>query len=272
MNNNKELSIIIVNYKNYKLTIKCISSIISTVNNLNYEIIVIDNNSPNDSFEKIKDKFIQETKVNIIKNKKNSGFGGANNLGAKLSKGKYLLFLNPDIIVLKDAINIMLYSLKKYDDIGLISGKLLNDDYTIQYSCRTILPFNKFLVCRTPLSKFIGKEKKEEINSIYLMKDYNHNYKKEVDWVMGACMLLEKSFFLKLEGFDDKYFMYFEDVDLCFKVKANNKKVIYLPQARMVHLHNQESTKKFNKMTLIHLKSMCRFYFKYYFKKNKFKK
>ena len=272
MEHNKELSIIIVNYKNYELTIKCINSVISNVNELDYEIIVIDNDSPNDSFENIKREFIEDNRVNVIKNKENAGFGSANNLGANLSKSKYVLFLNPDIIVVKDSINKMLNLLKKHDDIGLISGKLLNDDYTTQYSCRRILPLNKFLICRTPLSKLVGKRKKDEINSIYLMKDYDHNSTKEVEWVMGACMLMEKSFFHKLEGFDEKYFMYFEDVDLCYKVRVNNKKVIYLPEAEMIHLHNQESTKKFNKMTLIHLQSMCKFYYKYYFRKSKFKK
>lgn len=272
MEESKELSIIIVNYKNYELTIKCINSVIHSLNEIDYEIIVIDNDSPNESFEEIKDSFIQNEKVRAIKNEKNSGFGSANNLGVTLSKGKYVLFLNPDIIVLKNAINKMMNLLKQDKEIGLLSGKLLNDDYTIQYSCRRILPLIDFLICRTPLSKFISKKKKSEINSIYLMKDYNHNEIREVDWVMGACMLMERSFFENIGGFSEEYFMYFEDVDLCYKVKVNSKKVIYFPEAEMIHLHNQESTKKINKMTLIHLQSMFKFYYKYSFRKGKFKK
>ena len=272
MEHNKELSIIIVNYKNFELTIKCITSVIDNLKDVDYEIIVIDNDSPNESFEEIKSSFIKNNKVNVTKNEKNSGFGSANNFAVTLSKGKYVLFLNPDIIVIEDAINKMLNLLKKNNDIGLVSGKLLNDDYSIQYSCRRILPFGKFLICRTPLSKFVSKQKKEEINSIYLMKDYDHKSIRDVDWVMGACMLIEREFFDKIGRFSKEYFMYFEDVDLCHKVNMNNKRVIYLPESQMIHLHNQESTKKINKMTLVHLKSMLKFYYKYYFRKNRFKK
>ena len=84
-------------------------------------------------------------------------------------------------------------------------------------------------------------------------------------------MLMSKKFFIELGGFSKEYFMYFEDVDLCYKVRANNKKVIYLPEAEMIHLHRQESTKKVSKMTIIHLESMLKFYYKYYFKKNSYK-
>lgn len=271
MEHKKELSIVIVNYKNYLLTIKCINSVIQNLNGIDYEIIVIDNDSPNNSFEQMSNAFKSNDKVNIIKNNKNVGFGAANNLGVKIGTGKYVLLLNPDIIIIGDAISKMLDYLKENDDIGLISGKLLNDDHTVQYSCRRILPFRKFLICRTPLSKIVSKNIKEKTNDFYLMKDFNHDKIKEVEWVMGACMLMEKEFFEKLSGFSTDYFMYFEDVDLCYKVRANNKKVIYFPKAQMIHLHCQESTKKINKMTIIHLESMLKFYYKYYFKRNSYK-
>ncbi len=267
----KELSIIIVNYKNYSLTIKCVNSVVENLSSLDYEIIIIDNNSPNDSFEQINSVFNDNDKIKIIKNKENTGFGGANNLGVEMSKGKYILLLNPDIIIISNAISKMLNYLKENDEIGLLSGKLLNDDYTVQYSCRRILPFGKFLICRTPFSKFVSKNTREKINDFYLMKDFNHNEVAEVEWVMGACMLIKKSLFKKLGGFSKDYFMYFEDVDLCYKVRANNKKVIYLPEAKMIHLHRQESTKKISKMTIIHLKSMLKFYYKYYLKRNSYK-
>ena len=267
----KELSIIVVNYNNYALTIKCINSVIENLNRLDYEIIVIDKNSPNDSFEQLEKIFGNNVNVNVVKNDKNIGFGGANNLGVEISNGKYVLLLNPDIIIIDDAIIKMLRYLKENNDTGLLSGKLLNDDYSIQYSCRRILPFGKFLICRTPLSKIVSKKSKEKINSFYLMKDFNHNQIKEVEWVMGACMLMSKKFFIELGGFSKEYFMYFEDVDLCYKVRANNKKVIYLPEAEMIHLHRKESTKKVSKMTIIHLESMLKFYYKYYFKKNSYK-
>lgn len=262
----KSLSIIIVNYNNYELTNECINSVLNTVKNLEYEIIVVDNNSPNDSYDKIYEKFGEVENVTVIKSKENAGFGAGNNLGAEKAIGEYLLFLNPDILVIDNAIEKMLNTIKGNQDIGLLSGKLLNADKSIQYSCRRILPLNEFLLCRTPLSKFSSK-KKDEYNHKYLMRDFDHNMSSEVDWVMGACMIIKRKFFFELGEFSKEYFMYFEDVDLCYKVRKAGKKVFYLADAEMIHLHNQESTKKLTKMTIVHLKSMIKFYYKYYFNK-----
>ena len=259
-----ELSIIIVNYKNYSLTIKCINSVIENLKSVDYEIIVCDNASPNESYDELSKKFGDIDNIKIIKNGSNAGFGAANNLCVEKSQGKYILFLNPDVVVLDDAIEKMLYKIKSNDKVGAISGKLLNDDYTIQYSCRRVLPLGQFILVRTPLSKLMNKKKKEYINDMYLMKDFDHNSEKSVDWVMGACILMRKDEFIELGGFSKEYFMYFEDVDLCCKVRKSGKDVIYLPEAKMLHLHNQESTKKINKMTVIHLQSMIKFYYKYY--------
>lgn len=270
MNDKKELSIVIVNYKNYNLTIKCIESVIKTVNNVNYEIIVIDNDSPNESYKSIKERF--NDIITVIKNKSNEGFGAANNLGVRHSNGEYILFLNPDIIVVEDAIERMLTKIKSDTEIGLVSGKLLNDDYTIQYSCRRVLPIGKFLVSRTPMSIVVCKSTKEKINDYYLMKDYDHEYENEVDWVMGACMIIRKDLFIQVGQFSKEYFMYFEDVDLCCKLRKLNKKVLYLPEVKLIHLHQQESTKKLSKMTLVHLNSMSKFYWKYYAKGLRIKK
>lgn len=261
------LSIIIVNYNNYQLTNKCIESVLNTVKNIEYEIIVVDNNSPNDSYEKMCEKFGMIENINIIKSPDNAGFGAGNNLGAEKAKGEYILFLNPDIVVIDNAIEKMLNKIKSSNEIGLLSGKLLNSDKSIQYSCRRILPLNEFLLCRTPFSKFVSQEKKEQYNHKYLMKDFDHDKSSEVEWVMGACMIISKDLFFKVGKFSKEYFMYFEDVDLCYKVKKAGKKVFYLADAEMIHLHNQESTKKITKMTMVHLKSMTRFYYKYYFNK-----
>ena len=267
MKKNTELSIIIVNYKNYNLTIKCIESITKSVTGIDYDIIVIDNDSPNESYSKLESKFRNTENIEIIKNSRNSGFGAANNLGVERSNSKYVLILNPDIEVVDDAINKMLEKIKSDKNIGIVSGKLLNEDLSLQYSCRRILPFNEFLVARTPISKLVSPKKKEFFNNKYLMKDFNHNVSCEVEWVMGACMMIEKDQFEKVGGFSKDYFMYFEDVDLCYKVRKSGKRVIYLNEAKLIHLHEQESKKKFNKMTIIHLQSMLKFYYKYYFNK-----
>lgn len=261
------LSIIIVNYRNYELAIKCINSVRESIKNIDYEIIVIDNDSPNESYVKIRDEFEDINNISVIKNNKNTGFGDANNLGAEKACGKYVLFLNPDILVVDNAIEKMLNKIQEDPKIGLLSGKLLNEDGSVQNSCRRILPLKKFLCCRTPMSKLVSSKKKEEYNFEYLMKDFDHSNSSDVEWVMGACMLMRKEFFFEVGKFSKEYFMYFEDVDLCYKVRRKDKKVYYLADAELIHLHRQESTKKLSKMTMVHLKSMSKFYYKYYFNK-----
>lgn len=260
MSEKKEISIIIVNYNNYLLTQRCIESILSNISNIEYEIIILDNCSQNDSYEKLKQVYLNNINISIIKNNVNVGFGGGNNIAVENSKYDNLLLLNPDIFVLDDSIDKMLNRLLSCDDIGIIGCKLLNEDGTLQYSCRRFIPFTKFLLARTPLKKIIGHKKVEKINESYLMKDYDHLYEKNVDWIMGSCLMLRKKDFWDVGGFSKEYFMYFEDVDLSYKIKIKGKKVLYFPNAKMIHLHKQESTKKINKLTFMHLISMIKFY------------
>jgi GT2 family glycosyltransferase len=262
-----DISIIIVNYKKYDLTEMCIESIMKTLHNLSYEIIIIDNNSPNESYNILVNKYSQFDFITIHRNNKNTGFGAANNIAAKVAKSSVLLFLNPDVIVLENSIKSMYDKLKSNLEVGLVGCKLLNQDLTLQYSCRRFLKFHEFIISRTPLKVFFHKSYIEKINAKYLMKDFNHTEDIFVDWIMGSCMIMRKELFEKLGGFSKDYFMYFEDVDLCYKVNNHNKKVLYTSYAQMIHMHNQESVKSINKLTFIHLKSMLIFYKKYYISK-----
>lgn len=263
MQDKREVSIIIVNYNKYELTQKCIKSVCKNVINIKYEIIVLDNASTNNSFETLKKKYKNDSHINVIKNEKNTGFGDGNNKAVKLAKYKNILLLNPDVIVLENSIEKMLNKLDENVNYGVLGCMLLNGDNTLQYSCRRFLPFKDFIKARTPLKILFSKNKIEVINNKYLMKEYNHNYEKSVDWIMGSCLLLRKSDFEDVGGFSKEYFMYFEDVDLCYKMKKSGKEVVYLPDAKMIHLHEQESVKKISKLTIVHLNSMFKFYKKF---------
>lgn len=260
MHINRELSIIIVNYKKYELTERCIESILKNIGDINYEIVVLDNCSPNNSYKKLKEKYNSYKNISVIKNEENRGFGDGNNKAVKLSKYKNILLLNPDVVVLEDSIELMLNRLLQDNDIGIIGCKLLNQDLTLQYSCRSFISFKNFILARTPLNKLISKETLEKINSKYLMLDYNHTDEKEVDWLMGSCLMLKKEDFIQVGGFSREYFMYFEDVDLAYKLKQKGKKVLYYPKASMIHLHEQQSVKRLNKLSFIHFESMIKFY------------
>lgn len=263
MSNKLELSIIIVNYMKYEMTQNCVESLNKHLNNVNYEVIILDNCSPNSSYDILNERFRDMDHIRVIKNEVNDGFGAGNNLAVSYARADYVLFLNPDVLLLDNSVELMLQLLKENSTIGIIGSQLLNADYSLQYSCRRFLPFKEFIVARTPLKNFITKTKAIELNDKYLMKDINHQIAQDVDWLMGSCLLVRKSEFLNIGGFSKEYFMYFEDVDLCYKYHLNNQRVHYYPHTKMVHLHEQESVKKINKLTFRHLESMFKFYKKY---------
>lgn len=263
LNKELELSIIIINYLKYEMTRNCIDSLVKNLEHFKYEVIVLDNCSPNNSFEILNECYRDIEHIRVFKNEVNNGFGAGNNLAVRYAKSKYILFLNPDVILLDNSICAMLDLMKKNHGIGIVGSQLLNADHSLQYSCRRFLPFNEFIVARTPFKKIISKAKAIELNDKYLMKDIDHYEAQDVDWLMGSCLLVRKSEFLEIGGFSKEYFMYFEDVDLCYKYRLNNQRVHYYPQSKMIHLHEQESTKKINKLTFRHLESMFKFYRKY---------
>lgn len=257
-----ELSIIIVNYNTPEKLFACLDSIFKNLAAhfvSNFEVIVVENGSTKKFPENFSSLY---PKVNLVISKKNLGMGGGNNLGVDSAKGSYVLILNPDTIVLKSSIDKMLEYFKEHQEIGIIGPQLLNADLSIQYSCRRFPKLMTPIYRRTFLGSFFKKKLDE-----YLMKDFNHKFIKEVDWMLGACFLLRKDFFLELKGFDEKnFFMYFEDVDLCKRIKKTGKKVVYFPDAKIIHDHARESAKQYwflalfiNRLTRIHVYSWVKF-------------
>lgn len=213
-----DLSIITVSYNSEKF----IRRYIASLNNLpsETEVIVVDCDSTDHTVEILKN----ESKVKLIEAGGNIGFGAGNNLGVKHSNGKYLLFLNPDTQILDDAINIMLLYLKSQDKIGILAPAILDRDSKVQASVR-----------RLPTIYGAIKEYYFSIKDSY--KDYipSGTNPTEVEAVYGAAMMMNRKTFNGVGGFDKKYFMYFEDLDLCRKVKRLGLRIIYLPKARIKH-------------------------------------
>lgn len=257
-----DLSVIIVNYKREDNVLKCLESLEKADwGDLTHEIIVVDNASVGD-LEEVAKAFPE---VKIIKSKKNLGMGGGNNLGAKNAAGKYLLILNHDTAVKADAIIKLHEHLQNNEKAGIVGPKLLNPDDTLQYSC---FRFPKLL---TPILRrtFFGGLAKKHLDN-FLMKDYDHAEPRSVDWLMGSCLLIRREIFDK-DGhiFDEKYFMYFEDTDLCRRTKEKHGfEVIYHPGAVVIHNHGRGSAEKpwyiapfFDKLAQEHLKSWLKYFF-----------
>lgn len=266
-----DLSIVIVNYKSlYKLA-NCLDSLSkSDTPEISREIIVVENDSGDDV-----NLLTRVLEFRIIKSDKNLGMGGGNNLGIKEAKGRYILVLNPDTLLSSSAILTLFNYLEKNEEVGLVGPKLLYPDGSLQYSCARFPGFFIPVLRRT----FLGNKFKKQRDS-FIMVDFDHKSIKEVDWLMGSCLMFRKSW-KKADGtefqplFDERYFMYFEDIDLCREIKKNGKKVIYNPEAIVIHDHARESAKNpwyialfRDKITRIHIYSWIKYFMKWGFKNN----
>lgn len=209
------ISFIILNYRSEKYLEKCLSSIGKNISDLEYEIIVV-NNDP----EKLK-LSLDVPALKILDICSNVGFSKACNLGAKIAKGKFLYFLNPDTELLDNDIANSLFLLDKHD-IGILAPSLITADGKTQPwgSGTEITPL------KTLLTNFFQTKKP------YLSESASVS---TVDWVSGAAFLIKKDLFEKIGGFDENFFMYFEDVDLCKRVKNTDKKILLLSSSRVLH-------------------------------------
>ncbi len=261
-----KLSIIITQHQTPKLLNLCINSIKQTIEDLNYEIIVASSESREEDEKFIKDKWPE---IKIISFKKNIGYAKLVNAGIKASMGDFILILNADIIVLREAIQKMLKFLETNKDVGIVAPRL--EDYTgnLQISCFSDPLLSIILARRT----FWGKTKKgrKTLEKISILHD--NDSPKEVDWVQGSAMMFKKDTIDKVGLWDEKFFMYFEDSDWCRRIRQKGYKIIYLPSATMVHYYHRTSKKLgiigdliFNKYTRIHVFSAIKYFKKYGFK------
>lgn len=221
------ISIIIIQHNNSQLTRNAIESLLKYHKD-NIEIILVDNNSTEaGAIEFIKDF----PDIKLVLNKKNIGFGAANNLAVKESNSEILLFLNNDVIITSEFLSKIEQKFNYDPQIGIIGPKLLNGDGSVQLSMGRLpsIPvefFDKFLYSA------VNKKSKHVLS--YINKEYSKE--KQTFWVTGAALFIRRNLFLNLEGFDEKFFMYFEDKDLCARLIANGFKVIYFPESSLIHL------------------------------------
>ncbi|WP_461436294.1 glycosyltransferase family 2 protein [Methanosphaera sp.] len=261
-----DLSIIIVNFRTYDLTKQTIISVLDTVKNIEYEILVVDNDSADGSLEKLIQDFKNESLVKFIKNNHNDGFAVANNLAFKEAKGEYTLLLNSDVIVNDRTINESLDYIKGNKNIGILGCKVVLPDGTLDKACRRSFPTFKVSFYRmSGLSKLFPNSKRfNQYNLSYL--DENGVY--PVDCVVGAFMLIDSEVMRKCNGLDESYFMYGEDIDLCYKVKELGYEVYYFGKYDIIHYKGASGKNK--RLLYEFYKSMEIFYNKHYKKEDSF--
>ncbi len=224
-----DISVIIVNWNAKKLLLECIESVLRDTEKMESEIIVVDNASIDNSVEAVKSKYFQ---VKIIENKENLGFAKANNIGIRLSKGKYVCLVNSDILVQNRCFQKMFNFMESNHDVGILGPKLLNTDLSSQSSCKKFptiwnnLTRALFLHRLFPKSSFFSAEE---------MYYFNHDKRISVDALAGAFLMIRREPLFEIGLLDEDYFIYAEDIDLCKKFNKLNWKVIFYPQAVCIH-------------------------------------
>ena len=213
-----DLSIVIVSFNTKKILKNCLNSIFQNKFKGELEVIVIDNNSLDGSSLMVKEEFKE---VILVKNKENVGFAKAVNQGIKKSKGNFVLFLNSDIIVKENSLNLLFDFAKDKDDLGVLGGRLLNKEGSIQGSCYHLPTLWRTIINSESLLKYAPKE---EIPI-------------EVEVAIGAVFLIPREIIKKVGLLDERYFIYFEDLDYCRRIKKAGFKAFYLPKAEFIHFH-----------------------------------
>jgi GT2 family glycosyltransferase len=233
-----ELSIIIVNYNVKEFLQNLLHSIEKAALNISNEIIIVDNASDDGSVELIREKF---PSVKLIANTENLGFGKANNQALVIAEGKYLLLINPDTIVSEDTFDKMIRFFKDNSGAGLAGCKILNPDGSLQLACRRSFPGPWTSFCKvTGLSNLFPKNK---LFARYNLTYLNENQTYEVDAISGSFMMMRKETYDKVGGFDEEFFMYGEDLDLCYRIQQAGFKVYYVHTTQIIH-YKGESTKR----------------------------
>lgn len=226
---NPDLSIVIVSYNVKDLLKKCLASILKNQGDLALEIIAVDNASSDRTAEMVKTDFPQ---VKLIANFNNLGFAAANNQGLKESQGDFILVLNPDTEIINNALKKILEFMKRTERAGMAGGKHLNLDRTLQPSVRRFPSFWPLFLIFTKIARIFP-----ELPPLqrYLAKDFNYKLSQPVDQAAGSFLLLRKKMLEQIGLFDERFFTWFEEVDLCRRAQAAGWQVWYCAQAEIIH-------------------------------------
>ncbi len=267
--NQKILNIIVTHYKTHEILRMCLDSIKKNIEDIDYDVSVADSNT---DFKKISEMEKEYPEVRFIKNKDNLGFSKIVNPVIKETNGDYIFIINADILFKKRSSNIseMMDYLKKNEDVGVLSPRLTNKDASFQQNYFRNYTFMTVLARRTLFGKTnIGKK---AINRFKYEDKKNVKEPLEVDWLMGSAFLMKRSRLNKVGTyFDDRFFMYFEDVDLCRRFKKNGFRVVYYPMAEFIHHHMRGSYNGLgffdvfkSELTRVHIYSYLKYVWKWY--------
>lgn len=256
------LSIVIVNYNTGQLLGSCLESVYAGANGTPFDIWVVDNNSRDDSVEVVRSRF---PKVRLVQNAANLGFSRANNEVISQSKSEYILLLNPDTVIVDDAIERMVKFMNANPHIGISGCRVLNTDRTLQLACRRSIPTPKVAFCRLiGLSRLFPNNKTlAKYNLTY--QDPNETH--EVDAVSGAFLMIRRKAVEDIGLLDERFFMYGEELDWCLRAKRAGWAVMYHPDAEIIHYKGESTKYNSRKAAFEFYRAMYLFHKKHFAKK-----
>jgi len=254
------LSIVIVNYDTSGLLRDCLRSVYASEGRLAYEVIVVDNCSPDGSVQMVQQEFPRAT---LIASRINGGYAYANNLGLQQARGDFLLLLNPDTVLPPAALRDMLQFMMEHPQAGVAGPKLVLADGSLDLACRRSFPTLDVAFFRlVGLSKRYPQSPRfNRYNMCYLDPDQLT----EVDSVVGAFMLIRRQALEEAGLLDERFFAYGEDIDLCYRIKVDHGwKVYYNPAVAVTHYKSQATRKRALKMNVEFYRAMWLFHQKHY--------
>lgn len=254
-----DVSIIIVSWNTVGLLRNCLQSIYDETKKYSFEIIVVDNDSPDNSANMAAKEFPE---VKLIVNKDNRGFAPANNQGLEIAKGRNILFLNPDTLVINNAIDKMIEYLdeNKKNRVGIVTCKLLNDDGTLQKSVNNFFSFWSSLF----ENRFFAELFKKLNTKKTFMSFWDHSELREIDWSYGAVILITREVFEKVGYLDDRFYIYAEEMDYYLRAKKAGYRAIFLPDVEIIHYGKSSSRQRRAAMFIQNYKSFYLFLKKHY--------
>ena len=260
------VSAVMLNYNSKYFPKMCVEAFYrADMHGIPFEFIAVDNASTEQESVGYLEKAAAKGLVRFVRTPKNLGFGGGNNLGAAQARGKYILILNPDIFVWEDSVKKMVAYMEAHPDVGVIGPKLVYPNEDVQDSCRRHMKFRDLIVKRTFLRRLPFLRKRVYR---YTMTDFDHSAIQEVDLLVGACFMIPRHVYEKVGGFDERYFLFMEDFDLCREIAKAGYKVVYFPEASVTHNHKRLSGGSVwklvrRKVFWIHIMSAFKYFWKW---------
>jgi GT2 family glycosyltransferase len=245
-----KLSIIIVNWNTSTLLEGCLTSIFANPPDDPYEVVVVDNASIDDSPLMVRRNFPQ---VHLIENSENVGFARANNQGILKTTGCYVLLLNPDTVILPEALQILLDFIKDRNNIGAVGPMILNPNLTLQSSCNPMPTLLREFWQLMHLDRILAL-------SVYREEKWDTNVSHQVEVLQGNCLLIRREALSRMGLLDERYFMFTEEVDLCYRLLQKGWVIQWVPMARIIHYGGQSTDQVPREMFLELYRSKLNFF------------